>query len=554
MAAWTYEQNHRPSANRDAPLSFRNNNDAPPNTLFNIRAEDQLTVVSSTQRRARMHRQRPRQGPKRSVGEHSVAANTVAGQCYQVPLTHPIQYDAYNPIAFPEWTATACGGMAYPDYKLSGKGSIPQQLALLRPQLTPGEAFDPFHITPTTIDADSYSVLRYWMRCHPPSNGSPRTGPKSNGLDPCKQPAVPILEQAFSNELCMNSILAVTASRMQHVDICRVIPCAIYIHKAIKAMQRTIDNTENLNSLHVFIMFQLYSAEAYACNLEGSLIHLRAAKAVADSLKNFQALDDCLSDSVLGGGEILLASKLTRKQEFPCAFDPGNAVKAGLLYYQSFTVDKAFGRLGQALLALTAQDLVNLDMQHIVKDMIEYTEIRQSTLDQKLIEPTVRRWLRLRSLTLRFRLMSLEAVPLSQIHALRVTLVMWLILLMVYIDNSELKRNVQIASLHLKEVLLQVKDSAWSKRPNFLAWILSVGAMSTEDTDQEDWFLGELATSLYASFDWNIGYETQLRELSERFFYLDDIQGASLRKLAVKLENSRNTSRILPNARLKKRH
>ena len=544
------------SANPALPL-FWVNKDANSETFSVSSAKERLAVFSHAQRCSRAIRRRQKQARVKEELRSSTgsATSSLVGwrRLSEVSTSSSQTDDSFSTQGSFDWrSSNSCDGSGHTEPSADNEYPPAEDKLMIRSICGKGEALDPFHAAPTHIDGQTHTVLQYYSKCHLYPTASSIWSLIKEDPSGSRVPMSKVIEECMSNELCMNGVLAVTACRMQFVDRFDINFAALYTQKALASMRQTL-NVTNADCLQLFSILQLYIAEGFAANTNNALVHLRAAKTVADSLGGLDAMQEYLMDHIDGATEVIMAESLTDNRDFPCLHDPGNANEAHLQDRQIFTVDKICDHLGEALISpvpnFKNQGLVDHDMLEVIKDMIEWAEIKQYSFEDPAATTTqLRKWLKFRNLALRCRLMS-NTHPAVRVQALSFALVMWLV-------NATAvpgcKRTLQIGSSHLKHILEQTGDS-WNRHPEILIWILTIGAMFAEGTEEQQWFLAQLLTYCYCHLDWTLDVETKLRTLSERFFYLDAIQGSALTKMALQLERTRNTSRtrrILPRRQL----
>lgn len=377
-----------------------------------------------------------------------------------------------------------------PKYK-SGENSLENGLSNLCRSIIPtNNAIDPFGSTPVPLTHDVQRLLLYFesMFFSQTSIQSSQVGFISAARN--------VVQDCIFDEVHVKCLLSSIASRREMID-CQVVVggAAWYIHQATLSLQNRLKKSPIIDLKLMYAMMKLYIAEAYQCNAEGALVHLRGAQAAYNQIGTWNEFDTNYTPTLCASGEpYFLRHVWTQPIVFPTLADPGIASSCFSFhmmqtYVSTNTLSTDKGRLLINFLSRYEERSNHAGtMRQIVADLLEYSTIRHNMLQRENlgleVPILVSQWAHLRRFALIFRLMSISIVGDDLLHMLRVAIVLWL---QFNANFAGFNKNVQIVAGHLQEVVSSIPSERLLRFSEIMIWISLLG-ISVGDDKTKSWF------------------------------------------------------------------
>lgn len=396
------------------------------------------------------------------------------------------------------------------------------ELKLLLPTGLPGvrgSAVDPFQAAPVPLNHDTTTILQYYITALEPSVAG------------CWKPGQPVptktLFYCFHDELRMQGLLAQTASHMEHSAFLEGAngQTSLRIDNCIKAVKFHIQKHGIPTSALAFAVIHLCGAEGGRHDIDTSMIHLRGARDIISHLGGVHKLDEDVR-SIWTGMDIYRAVQLVQKPLLPC-FDPGDAVDS-LRHLPD--IMQSLGRTSRVGClfnqALSADLQGNSTLQIPIHRLTEALRVWQFAWHNDAEDPGVWRWLLRRFQAINHAMLSIQFDDAYR-ETLRVTMIMWNTMVR---TKWGAHKVVKSAIPHLRDCLQKFEwFGHWQSLP-YRQWILSVGAMAAENTNEAQWFRRELKQTLGTGTASE--YYENLKSISMDCFYFEPLQARQLWNLA----------------------
>ncbi len=387
---------------------------------------------------------------------------------------------------------------------------------------------DPFASTGVSIDRQAHSLLQYFIQVsHPRTWHSEVQKDRSYTF---ARDARTLVRESFEHEVHFDTLLASMASQMQHFDqVSQDKSFAdVLATKAITTVRRYLKTSPPIVQRLIFDIHQMGVTAFYRYELESAHMHLTAVKALLPQVGGIEGIDPSLREwIVIGDGYV--AAELSTKPLFPAScFDPGDYI----LYKQSNIT--AESSPGQFLQDQKNWKLFPIKMRDILLDMVEAVQVYKQQFsippsDAKATDKNTAflHWLLLRTTALRHRLLELEIED-DRVNVIRIALIEWLFWVMTVTGRQ---RTCKVLSTKLKSALCgTLAKGSWAEHEDILLWVLLTGAICASAVDRA-WFLSAVQelqrpTGMTSRV---MRSSQSLATFCERFFYIENIQGDTLR-------------------------
>jgi hypothetical protein len=146
--------------------------------------------------------------------------------------------------------------------------------------------------------------------------------------------------------------------------------------------------------------------------------------------------------------------------------------------------------------------IANADLSAIIENIIECVHMLFHTRNESSMEVKALKWEYRRKLAIRHRLSSIAPGD-ARSESLRITLLVWSVLVLNLGSNYGIRRTVKVTAPRLKDALMKVRANylSWNDHIDILVWILTVGAMAVEGETDQEWFIQQLEILVsYAEF------------------------------------------------------
>ena len=414
--------------------------------------------------------------------------------------------------------------------------SIKNRSTLEIPRLPLGNiAIDPFRCTALDIDASTYRLLLY------PFSGFSEVIFRAESLNFCTGPIsdttfrhghtmVQRLRRCSSDRLTLYGTLTYSASALQWVTGRRDnerLP-EKYTLKTIEALKKRIQNLDTVDSWAVLSIYALCIAEYWAGNYEAATTHLRIIRHLVIQWGGTATLDPYVLENILIGDKYLAISQLI-PPVIPLDFDPGPIPASELLEIQT-RMDPQLTNLGQGLFAL-GKETLSPNLIAIVQDIVSCIQVACDAESPSKHGRRDSQWLFRRHQALIWRLLSFGPKTGIQ-QCVRLALLVWLLNITMYFGAQ---RSTQYTLPPLRVALLQSQDEMKSSMISLLFWVTTVGALASEGTTEEDWFISETARVAFLS---EMKTDDEYQRLLRTFFFRSREQGFQLRRLLYKIQSN----------------
>jgi hypothetical protein len=360
-----------------------------------------------------------------------------------------------------------------------------------------------------------------------------------------------VIQDSIFDEVQMKCIVATMASRREHFDGQKSKGRSTkLLQVAVQATRKRLEQP-GVNTQLIYSIMKLCHAEAYRTNFDTALVHLHGARAALEQLGSWKDLDQAYTPTFCGFGYAFHVSKVWRQPaSFPCLVDPGRAISClPPNVIDLFPLnDSSRNGTGQKLLAAVASSSCNsktlASLQQIISELIEYSILKHMTLQLDERDPPltalVAKWTDLRRYALLSKLLSVAITHDDFLHAMRVSLVLWLTQIANYMAYD---RDLQLVAQHLQDVMIQLLPYEEKGHPEIISWMLMMGAMAGDARYVKSWFILQLSNFAGKSDtleersaeDWVIWLEDICRET----LYCKPIQRDSLVLIAERIFSER---------------
>jgi hypothetical protein len=250
-------------------------------------------------------------------------------------------------------------------------------------------------------------------------------------------------------------------------------------------------------------------------------------KKLVDRAGGLASFDMHLQESIILADSYTSAT-LLQPPAFPLDFDPGEHP-----VINEFIAKKSRQMTppGHALLASKHQIIVPQTLSALVTRLSECTKLALIQEQGETFPQSALHWFHLRILAVRHGLLSVTYND-PRTEAIRIALIIWTLLSMTLMGS---KQTVKHIAPKLRQVLERVHMRFWHGHEEVVLWILTVGVMSVSDNSQEHgWFIAE-TVHFGDKARVDLSSLRALASFSERFFYLPQVQHATLAAVVQKL-------------------
>jgi hypothetical protein len=455
------------------------------------------------------------------------------------------QWQSYNKIdqyASPTWNFVLAAESQPFETFADGNGRS-EILHLQRSFSSKERTLDPFSSASIPITEGVHHLLTYFeklfcKRCVKPSFQSWNSASSQ------------VVRDCVFDEVQMRCILAAMAARREYFDGDVITESSTkHFNLAMTAMRRRLSTSTVVETKLIYAMMKLCHAEGYRRNFEAGIIHLLGARAALQQLGSWKDLEIEYVPTFCGSGHAFMASRVWRRPaSFPCLVDPGRAISC----FDSDLVDQFVcgnplgNGNGQMLLVAIASSVRDLQtvpvLQQLVSDLVEYSIVKNTTLlfeqANLPIPELVVRWIHLRRYGLLSRLLSVAIFESDFLHAIRVSLILWL---SIVADYKGTAGDLEIVASHLQDVVIQLLPCGENGCPDVFMWMLMLGSVAGGARYVKPWFITQISTLSksmkgYAEKSveqWYTGLELVNRET----VYCDGIQRDGLADIAYQLSH-----------------
>ena len=376
-------------------------------------------------------------------------------------------------------------------------------------------AIDPFYCTSTALDAKDQRLLHY-----PFTNFIETTfnAESLSGMTPCpmfrhREAVIERLRRCVVDRLTMYSTLAYCASCMRWAigEKERERPPEFYVLKAIEALKVRLEKEDMVDPWLILSIYALAVSEMWAQNYEAATTHLHMIRHLVAQFGGLTKLDPYLMESIILCDKYVAIGKFGAPI-FPLDWEPGSLPAQKMLKIQ-IEVEPLFSELAQGFFDLDRL-LLGPELLQIIDDIRVCAQVSQQMETQEITDPSGQHWLFLRHQAIICRLLSLS--PSSEIQkCCRVALIVWLLKITVYFGAQRWSKNLLP---RLKAAILNLEISGEQCPSLLIFWMVSLGAMTAEYTDERDWFLRQ---STKAARSLGIKIDKELfRRVLKRFLFL----------------------------------
>lgn len=352
-----------------------------------------------------------------------------------------------------------------------------------------------------------------------------------------------ILQNCIFDDVQMRCILATMAVRREYYDG-QILGgrSAAHIQAALMAVREHLQSSQVVNTRLIYSIMKLCHAEAYRNDFDSAFVHLTAARAVLEQLGSWRDLDLEYVATLCGSGHAYRVTAIwMQPRSFPCLVDPGHASSCfPFEIYQLFIfTNRPCNETGQQRFSVvTVYDAEAAALlQQIMLELVEYCTVQNNMLhfDQcgLLIPRIVAQWAPLRRYALLSKLLSIEITRNPFLHAVRVSLILWLTTIANFAGYDQ---DLQIVAVHLRDIMAQISADDEQENSEMVSWILIMGAMAGNARCVSPWFIHQLAKLLgdnhsskgKTTGEWFICLET----LCHQAVYCEPVQKSGLLGIA----------------------
>ncbi|CZR56876.1 uncharacterized protein PAC_06765 [Phialocephala subalpina] len=357
------------------------------------------------------------------------------------------------------------------------------------------KAVDPFDSVPVQITRSVHHLLMFFESMFF-SNTATRPS-SSNYLSASRN----VIRDCIFDEVQLKCLLASIASRREIFDHQLINGGATwYIQQAVMALQDRLRHSSVIDHKLMYAMIKLYVAEAYQSNAEAALTHLRGAQTAYNQIGTWHDFDTSYTPTLCASGEAFFLPRVWKTPTvFPTLADPGPAMACfSTDLVQQYVLDSMpRDSTAQKLLSELSNYPIaqgqSKTLQEIIAEILEFSSVRQAMLSREhldlAIPVLVSQWAHLRRFALVFRLMSVPILNNDFLHAVRVSLVLWLQMIANY---SGFDQSLKIVARHLTDIVVQALLYGNAEFSEVMVWVCLIGA-STGNGDTRKWFIGQLS-------------------------------------------------------------
>ena len=387
-------------------------------------------------------------------------------------------------------------------------------------------AIDPFYCTSATLDAKDQRLLHYPFTSFVETtfNAESLSGMTSCPMFRHREAIIERLQRCVVDRLTMYSTLAYCASCMRWAigEKERERPPEFYVLKAIEALKVRLEKEVIVDMWLILSIYALAVSEMWAQNYEAATAHLIMTRHLAAQFGGLTKLDPYLMESIILCDKYVAIGKFG-VPIFPLDWEPGSLPAQKMLQIQT-EVEPLLSELAQGFFNLDKQ-LLGPELLQTIDDILVCAQVSQQMETQEVTDASDQHWLFLRHQAIICRLLSVS--PSSEIQeCCRVALIVWLLKITVYFGAQRWSKNLLP---RLKAAILRLENSGERCPSLLMFWMVSLGAMTAEYTDERDWFLRQTtkaARSLGIKFD-----KESFRRALKRFLFLQREDGLQFSRM-----------------------
>ena len=382
------------------------------------------------------------------------------------------------------------------------------------------DAVDPFFCSSTIIDAKDQALLYY------PFISFLETTFKAESLSDFKiktdfrhrQAVTERLQRCVVSELILYTTLAYSASCMRWTvgesDPER--PAELYILKAIKALQRRLEQSVAVDSWLILSIYALAVSEMWALQFDAATTHLKMMCHFVEKFGGLSALDPYLMESILLCDKYVAIGRF-EPSILPLDWEPSPLPRVKMTKIKAHA-SRTIPNIAQGFFGLV-EDVLGAELSRIIRDIVTCIQVAEYLSTESSRDTDEQRWLFLRHQALTSRLISLQPRTPIQ-YCTRIALIVWLLKITAYFGAQRWSKNLLP---RLKAAIIRISDRNEWIPSTLLFWMTCLGAMTAEYTEERDWFLArtyELARSL------DIVIEKQsFRRLLQKYLFIGSEDG-----------------------------
>jgi hypothetical protein len=421
---------------------------------------------------------------------------------------------------------------------------------LLTPNLSPtditqyaGNPLDPFNNSSIPLDTKAHALISYYQNVYHPAVWHVESKATAKGAYAFQTSAADVIRSALMSDVDMYALLACMASRHQYVDRREGFSTDEYLGKALAATRRFImQRSEQGPKSHeeiLMVIFHLYAAEGYRNNTAAAKIHMKAAQTIVTAIGGLSKLRDPQMRELLIIGDGLLSAMTLQPCELPCEFDPGPYLDA-TPEYARIDAQNTVDDLCPALRHRQRSDIIPAGIQTLLNEIAELNWVLVHAKDSSPgAAQHAMRWIQMRSMAIRHRLLAFDVQGDPKLDAFRGTLVLWIVTTTTLLGLQKLA--LVIAPKIRAKLEVVAADGLEFEHRDIKAWMLSLGAVSAMPGSQDaQWFtrklIGLITSGGIVAQMQNLTDEKtvflELKGLQKSFFYHASVHAPYFEKLA----------------------
>lgn len=376
-------------------------------------------------------------------------------------------------------------------------------------------AIDPFCYTSTALDAKDQRLLHYPFTgfIETTFNAESLSGMTPRPMFRHREAIIERLRRCVFDRLTMYSTLAYCASCMRWAigEKERERPPEFYVLKAIEALKVRLEKEDMVDTWLILSIYALAVSEMWAQNYEAATTHLHMIRHFVAQFGGLTKLDPYLMESIILCDKYVAIGKF-EAPIFPLDWEPGPLPAQKMLNIQN-EVEPLLSELAQGFFGLD-KHLLGPELLQIIGDIRVCAQVSQQMESQEITDPSDQHWIFLRHQAITCRLLALSTSSETQ-ECCRVALIVWLLKITVYFGAQRWSKNLLP---RLKAAILRLENLGEGYSLLLMFWMVSLGAMTAEYTDERDWFLRQTtkaARSLGIKFD-----KEPFRRVLKRFLFL----------------------------------
>jgi len=362
-----------------------------------------------------------------------------------------------------------------------------------------GKVVDPFDCASIPITQEVHHLLSYFGSLFFKQDMGKHPSPPFHD-SACFQ----VIQDCIFDKVQMTCIVSAMASRREHFDgqFTRG-RSSILFQAAMTALRNRIEHSGEIDTQLIYCVMKLCHTESYRSNFEEAIVHLNGARVALKKLGSWCNLDSRYTSTLCGSGHAFHVSKVWKQpMAFPCLVDPGRAISCFPtelvhLARSGSPLEESGEQLLAAVSSSSCDAMLVSSLQQTILDLSEFSIVKHNILLSELcgvnVPTFVTQWLDLRRYSLLSRLLSAQIVRNDFLHALRVSLVLWLTVIANY---KGFDHDLQSVATHLQDVVMQIRPIKGHCNAKAFSWMLMMGAVAGDAQDVRLWFGLQLSVFL----------------------------------------------------------